>query len=228
MMPGGKVMKAKSGQYLEICLVFIAELIVVMIAPLLVSLAESNPTKMLMKYLLCVLMVGVVIMACRMQKKPVFSVLGFSKTHISKQLLIAIPVFAVTVFLFVIVPLLFGVEKTSWLGSKSINLSSAILYVIQYMLFVGPGEEIIFRGYLLERIHDMTGSGIKAVIISSVLFGVWHFPVGQDFLQVLLTTLIGMTYGFARLKLNNCTTLSVGIAHGLHDTFILFLGRILL
>lgn len=128
-------------------------------------------------------MVGVVIMACRMQKRPVFSVLGFSKTHISKQLL---PVFAVTVFLFVIMPLLLGVEKTSWLGSKNINISSTILYVIHYMLFAGPGEEIIFRGYLLERIHDMTGSGIKAVIISSVLFGVWHFPVGQDFLQVLV------------------------------------------
>lgn len=50
IMRGGNVVNAKSRQYLEICLVFIAVLIVVMIAPLLVSLAESNPTKMLIKY----------------------------------------------------------------------------------------------------------------------------------------------------------------------------------
>ncbi len=57
-MRGGNVVRAKSRQYLEIGLVFIAELIVVMIAPLLVSLAESNPTKMLIKYLLYVLSIS--------------------------------------------------------------------------------------------------------------------------------------------------------------------------
>jgi membrane protease YdiL (CAAX protease family) len=69
---------------------------------------------------------------------------------------------------------------------------------------------------------------MPAVIISALMFGFMHFPSGQDFLQVIVTAVIGLFYGFARVKIKNCSTLTVGIAHGLHDTFILILSCFLL
>lgn len=96
------------------------------------------------------------------------------------------------------------------------------------MLFVGMGEEMLFRGYFMERFRTLTDSWIWAVVMSALMFGIWHFPNGQDFLQVILTALIGAIYGLAMLKIKNCSTLSLGIAHGLHDVYILILSCILL
>ncbi|MBU3112040.1 CPBP family intramembrane metalloprotease [Clostridium lacusfryxellense] len=59
------------------------------------------------------------------------------------------------------------------------------------------------------------------------MFGLFHYPVGHNILQVLMTTVIGFIFAVLRLKFKDCTTLSVGIAHGLYDTFILILSCVL-
>jgi membrane protease YdiL (CAAX protease family) len=39
------------------------------------------------------------------------------------------------------------------------------------------GEELVFRGYLIERIEVLTGSSFLAIVSSSLLFGIWHLPL---------------------------------------------------
>ncbi|WP_411170679.1 hypothetical protein ACH36K_09390 [Clostridium sp. MB05] len=34
-----------------------------------------------------------------------------------------------------------------------------------------------------------------AAIIYSILFGLWHYPVGQSIMQVLMTSILGGIYG---------------------------------
>ena len=39
------------------------------------------------------------------------------------------------------------------------------------------GEELAFRGYIIERVEDLTNSTAVAIIASSLLFAVWHLPL---------------------------------------------------
>jgi len=72
-----------------------------------------------------------------------------------------------------------------------------LFYLIYDFLFVGFGEEFIFRGYFIQRLAEEK-SDLFAVIFSSLLFGLWHFPNGHDVLQVIMTTLLGLLYGFSK------------------------------
>lgn len=58
-----------------------------------------------------------------------------------------------------------------------------------------------------------------AIIGSSVLFGVFHLFSG-NIIQMLMTTCIGAFFCFCRLKVKNCSTLSLIIGHGVYDALI--------
>lgn len=221
-------MKIKTRQFLVIGIVFITVMLIASFTPYLISLGNTIPTKMLLMLLPFTFMVGFVVMVIKMQKIQFFPVLGFNKAHIAKQFYIALPIFATTVFIFVVTPLFLGMSKSDVLRSKITNPSIIAFYIIYYMIFVSMSEEIVFRGYLYEKLKETMNSGIWAVVISSVMFGLFHYPVGRNILQVLVTTVIGLIFGLSRLKIKDCSTLSVGIAHGLHDTFILILSCILM
>lgn len=59
--------------------------------------------------------------------------------------------------------------------------TAALPGLILYMIFVaGLGEELIFRGFLFERLGRLLGTSRNArmamVLITSVIFGVGHYP----------------------------------------------------
>ena len=143
-------------------------------------------------------------------------------------MLMVIPVFLAVAFVSVGIPLLLGLSKEALLGQKITDPVAFIMQVIHYMVFVGVVEEIVFRGFLLRGLKEVTKSDTLAVIISALIFGIWHFPANQDFLQVAMTAVIGLLYGFSLVKIKNCSLLTVGIAHGLQDTFLLILTSSLL
>lgn len=61
------------------------------------------------------------------------------------------------------------------IGSLRINLNIEINTWINTILFVGITEEIMFRGFLLKILWEKS-SFKKAVIISSILFVIIHYP----------------------------------------------------
>lgn len=66
------------------------------------------------------------------------------------------------------------------------------------MAFVGFAEELIFRGFLFKAILK-SGSVKKAVIISSVTFGLGHILNllnGQDFVETLVQVVFAVAVGF--------------------------------
>lgn len=90
------------------------------------------------------------------------------------------------------------------------------------------GEEMIFRGFLLDRAAHLLGGSRTAwpaaAVLQGILFGLSHIYQGPA--GMWLTGVMGTIFGFAYL-LNGRTLLPLALAHGLIDTLSLtrmFLG----
>lgn len=211
----------------ELVIVAVFTFVVVILAPSILRLAANDAEKMVIKPIFYLLLVAVPFIVSKAVKRPI-GTLGFRKENILKQVLIGFSVFIIIASVLTIAVFALGDNKRILLGSPKDSFGIILFYVIFNMVFVGMGEEILFRGYFLERFNKLTDSKALAVILSAVMFGIWHFPGGQDFLQVIITAMLGSIYAMTIFKLRDCTTLSVGIAHGLHDVYILVLSCILL
>lgn len=221
----------KKKQILELVVVLIGVFLIVMaFIMFLPYVAASNmaiPFKMLYELSPFILMVALAILVPKLNKRPIRASLGLDKGCIGKQFVIGLIIFSITIS-FIIIPLLFGVDKNNVLSFKARNPIILLYYIVKSIIFVGIGEELVFRGYIYERLKEITASGTSAVIISSIIFGIWHYPIGQNIMQVIMASLLGSLYGFARLKVKNASTLATGIGHGLHDAAINILSYILL
>lgn len=92
---------------------------------------------------------------------------------------------------------------------------------------VGLVEEFIFRGFIYNRIKKISRSNAAAVIGSSVLFGIFHL-FGGNIVQMIMTAFIGAFFCLCKLKVKNCSLLSLIIAHGIYDALITVWASVLL
>lgn len=78
----------------------------------------------------------------------------------------------------------------------NISIETSTLSVIVTMLFVGLMEELIFRGCVYKICEEKWG-GQKAVIFSSILFGVFHIinVLNNDIIMVVLQMAYGAGIG---------------------------------
>lgn len=102
-----------------------------------------------------------------------------------------------------------------------LNHGAPFMAVGVAMLFVGFYEELLARGFLLNRCQHLIGGTWGPVIVSSILFGLGHFYQGM--LGVLQTTLLGIV--FASLVLRWKTLWPVILAHAVLNTVSLGLMR---
>ena len=104
------------------------------------------------------------------------------------------------------------------------RLGNVTLAVMYFYLFVGLGEELLFRGYIQSRLNSVFGCpkhflGIHwgwGLIMASVFFGLWHFDWQLSMLkwpQVLWTMFGGVVFGFVREKSES--VIAPAILHGL-------------
>jgi membrane protease YdiL (CAAX protease family) len=96
------------------------------------------------------------------------------------------------------------------------------MYLPVVWLFAAFGEEISYRGYLLNRAADGGGrsrtSWWIAVVLVSVLFGYGHYYKGPA--GILDSGMAGLILGAAYL-LSGRNLWTTILAHGLIDTFAL-------
>jgi membrane protease YdiL (CAAX protease family) len=217
----------KTKTKIEVALSIFFTFAIVFIYAMIFKPILNDTGRMIAKPLVYICHVGAPLILCRAMKNPICK-LGFKKDSLLKQVLTGIGVFAVLAFIFTIAVFMLGNNKGILLTAKETRIGIFIYSIVFDIVFVGMGEEMLFRGYFMDRFHTLTGSGVWAVVIPALMFGIWHFPNNQDFLQLILLPLVGAAFGFARLKIKDCSTLSVGIAHGLYDSYILVLSLILL
>lgn len=152
---------------------------------------------------------------------------GFSKNKIWMQIVVGILIGLVMSVVLTLIPHLigFGEFVDSRKGYKYLwQFAYEFLYCI---LAVGLVEEFVFRGFIFEKIKCIGGKDIIAVVVSSVLFGVFHLFSG-NLVQMIMTAFIGAFFCFCRLKIKNCSTLSLIIGHGVYDALITVFASVLL
>lgn len=103
------------------------------------------------------------------------------------------------------------VEQNLFSGSIAIQILSLVV-IIPLM------EEMIFRGLVYNRIKEYTGSIYTGAILSSVMFGMYHFNLAQG----IYGFLIGLIFIFVYEKYNNI--LAPIFLHMLCNLFALFLS----
>jgi membrane protease YdiL (CAAX protease family) len=169
-----------------------------------------------------VVMFGVLVVAARLEDVGFATAVGWSTDHVGRQLLTALGLVAATLTL-TLLPAALGFNVVG--AGETRPLVFTYLAVRTFVL-VGFVEEFAWRGYVLTGLRRALHSGPWAIVVSSVVFGLWHFPVGHDLLQVIMAAFIGAIYATARLKVPHCSTLATGTAHGLHDLTLLVLASL--
>jgi len=156
-----------------------------------------------------------------------WSALGFRRPESWRRIvLIALAAAALRLLLsdFVIQPLAenaWGVEQLPE-GANEIagNAVNALLAMLLVWTFAAFGEEIVYRGYLLQRGAQALGAGTAAfwiaAVASAVLFGYGHYYKGMT--GVLDSGVAGLILAAAYL-LSGRNLWTCVLAHGFIDTF---------
>lgn len=86
------------------------------------------------------------------------------------------------------------------------------------------GEEILYRGYVMQRLAQLAGDGawawLGAAIAQCIVFGLIHFYQGLS--GIVITGFVGLQFGLALLVVRRNLWVLI-IAHGLIDTVSLVL-----
>ena len=151
-------------------------------------------------------------------QKVDFQDIGFNNNNIIKQILTGLIIAGVMSLVLTVTPILLGFREL--VGSTTYTQLWQFLYEFVYMIIgVALVEEIFYRGFLFKSLLDISNSKWRAIIISSLIFGLSHIFNG-DILQVITTSLVGVFFCLCREKIKNCSILSLIIAHGVHNALI--------
>lgn len=196
-------------EYILIGSVLTCEVVSSFLIAYLYQILDSHLIKIIIKNVANVLSICVTLFAIKVSKKSLRD-FGLFTDHLFKQVLMGLVVG------FILVVLLQGLSFLE---------ASPNLYDIFSMMLIGFSEELLFRGFLFTMIYELSGSRLKVVFIPSIVFGIWHFPVGQSIDQVIGTTIIGLIYSGMR-SLYFRTDKEIGIIplsifHWMHNIFIL-------
>ncbi len=184
---------------------------VIMTLPLVVRVVA-----MLVTYWICVVTPAILILWL----KDGFTEHGFSRDRVFAQIMIGLALGAVMSVVLTLIPHLLGFGAYVDNGRRYKYLWQFIVEFAYFIFAVAAVEEICFRGFIYTRIKRISkGNDYAAIIVSSLLFGLFHIFSG-NILQLVLTTLIGALFCLFRLKIKHCTTLSLIICHGIYDAMI--------
>jgi membrane protease YdiL (CAAX protease family) len=184
------------------------------IMPMYVGMFSNMPIRIAISLMTQVALFSVALLANNLIEQQPFSELGYTSKNISKQLLWAGAVFLMLVVFMSVEAVFMGLQNV--IGTQKQLLWYALP---QKIIFVGFAEETLFRGYILNAIRRLSGSSVAAIIVSSLLFGVWHI-INGNLIQAVNTTLLGLIFAIPFAKGKNCSLLSVALAHGFYDALL--------
>lgn len=157
--------------------------------------------------------------------KETLADIGFRKEKVLQQIGIGVLLALAMSFVLTLAPILLGFKDL--VGNTAYTETWKFVYQFVYaILGVALAEELIFRGYIFNKLLKIKNSKWFAIIISSALFGLFHI-FNEDVLQVIVTALLGFLFCIFREKIKGCTLLSLIIAHGLYDAMIVLWVSIL-
>lgn len=146
------------------------------------------------------------------------------KYSFGKYSLYVLLFFVITFFTLMIVgviAILLGVKLRSESMETIIKLfRSNYFLIITTCITAGITEELIFRGYILTRLYSHFNHPVLPIIISSVIFGLFHFGYGT-FINIFGPACLGLVFGFFYYKYRNIKLLI--FCHFLWDFVVVLL-----
>lgn len=159
------------------------------------------------------------------KENEMLSDLGFSTSKIGLQILTGVFVALAMSLVLTVLPIIAGFKHM--VGSNSYTQLWQFCFQFVYMIFgVALVEEFFYRGFLFKKLLDIRHSRWFAIALSSAVFGMSHIFSG-NIIQVINTSILGIIFCICREKIKNCTTLSLIIAHGIHNALITLFVAIL-
>lgn len=80
------------------------------------------------------------------------------------------------------------------------RIPQTLPYVVLSQLLVGMSEEAFWRGFVLQTLQDLDISKNRSILLSSLLFGLCHFPIQFSMMQVLVSFVIGLIFAALRTE----------------------------
>ncbi len=109
------------------------------------------------------------------------------------------------------------------------NTFFLFLSIIVSWSLAGFGEELVFRGYFMNRVADLVGANragwLISLIVVSILFGITHLYQGMS--GIIVITLTGLLLGALYLATGRNLWVPI-IVHGVNDTvgfILIYLGK---
>lgn len=143
----------------------------------------------------------------------------WNNDHIGYQILTGVLIGAAMSLVLTLLPHLIGFGAYVDSGKRYTYLWQFAYEFLYCIAAVGFAEEFVFRGFIYNKIKKISGNDIAAVICSSVFFGIFHL-FGGSIVQMIITAFIGAFFCLCKLKIKNCSLLSLIIAHGIYDALI--------
>jgi membrane protease YdiL (CAAX protease family) len=125
------------------------------------------------------------------------------------------------IFAFSLVTGAIRVEGFARPAPEGANVATYLLGAIVAFLIVGIYEELMFRGYILQRLNERAGR-IASILVSSILFAVLHGAnPGADAFGIFNTTVIAVILSVLYFR-----TRSLWMPIGFHFAWNFFLGHV--
>ncbi|MCM1330225.1 MAG: CPBP family intramembrane metalloprotease [Ruminococcus sp.] len=151
----------------------------------------------------------------------------FSTEKICGQIITGVVIGVAMSLVLTLLPHLAGFGEYVDSGKRYTHLWQFVYEFFYCILAVGLSEELVSRGFFYNKIKNICGTEIAAVIGSSVLFGLFHI-FGGNAVQMIMAAFIGVFFCVCRIKIKGCTLLSLVIAHGVYDALITVWASVLL
>ena len=228
---GGSIQTRKLAGILEIVLVFAAAAVIISIG--LAFVGEDLFARQLVVVAANIAMLFLVWLALRLRRQSIdylglsLRFTGWKPVAIGFAKSLAVLVIALAGFLFgsMVMANITGIPEqadTSGYSYMKGNLpmllvSLAVIYVVSSL-----GEEVVYRGFLINRLEELFGGGRKAtwvaVVLSSLIFGLAHF--GWGIVGVVQTTFMGFALAVSYLLFRRNLWILVA-AHAYMDTALI-------
>lgn len=102
---------------------------------------------------------------------------------------------------FVGTPLLKAMQSHQDLSTLAVMQGLPFVQKLSIVITAGVTEEIVYRGFAIERIEDLTGSTTLGIVISTALFVGMHLPdwgLATGIQQTLITLVLALAYVWRR------------------------------
>ena len=164
------------------------------------------------------------VLLMRKDKETLWDI-GFAKDKIFIQIFIGVLVGALVWIVFFAIGIPLGMGQLDLNAFSDINIWRVIHDLFVFTFVVGLVEETVYRGYVFKKSFDITHSKWLAIILSSFLFGLFHFVVyGTNLILYIAAIAFALVYCICKEKIKHCTVLSLIVAHGIHNTLWMVFG----